>query len=118
MVLTLVGKLDNTGAAELEHTLLLLLTGGSVALDFAGIGVCDELRIPRSDGRVEAAKRQTRTIRFGPDEPAGAPIFRHRGAGHGIQNRSRPRSDAGQLISRVPGLSRSRPASLGKAPQA
>ncbi len=37
MVLTLVGKLDNTGAAELEAALSPLLTGGSVALDFTEV---------------------------------------------------------------------------------
>ncbi|AKC81562.1 hypothetical protein IMCC26134_00025 [Verrucomicrobia bacterium IMCC26134] len=37
VVLTLVGKLDNTGAAELEAALLPLLTGGSVVLDFTEI---------------------------------------------------------------------------------
>lgn len=37
IVLTLVGKLDNTGAAELEAALSPLLTGGSVALDFTEV---------------------------------------------------------------------------------
>jgi anti-sigma B factor antagonist len=37
VVLTLVGKLDNTGAAELEATLAPLLTGGAMALDFGGV---------------------------------------------------------------------------------
>jgi anti-sigma B factor antagonist len=37
VVLTLMGKLDNTGAAELETALTPLLTGGSLALDFSGV---------------------------------------------------------------------------------
>ena len=36
-VVTLVGKLDETGAAELDAVLVPLLTGGAVALDFAGV---------------------------------------------------------------------------------
>lgn len=34
IVLTLVGKLDNTGAQQLESELAPLLTGGALALDF------------------------------------------------------------------------------------
>ena len=37
VLLTLVGKMDNAGAAELEAVLGPLLTGGSVALDFAEV---------------------------------------------------------------------------------
>lgn len=37
VLLTLVGKLDNAGADELEATLTPLLTGGAIALDFAGV---------------------------------------------------------------------------------
>ncbi len=37
VVLTLVGKLDNTGAEQLESELAPLLTGGAIALDFKEI---------------------------------------------------------------------------------
>lgn len=37
VVLTLVGPLDETGAAELDAVLAPLIKGGAVALDFAGV---------------------------------------------------------------------------------
>jgi anti-anti-sigma factor len=37
VVLSLVGKLDNLGAEELENALSPVLTGGDVALDFSGV---------------------------------------------------------------------------------
>jgi anti-sigma B factor antagonist len=58
-VLTLTGKIDHLGAEELEPVLLGHMSGGAVALDFAGVDFITSsgFRVLMRAERDQAAKR-------------------------------------------------------------